>query len=216
MGSRIVVSGTSTGVGKTWVTAAIARSLREHRVAVAARKPVESFDSEDERDAVVLADATGEPVDAVCAPERSYPVPVAPPMAAEILGLRPFSLDEVLHDVQLPGDGVALIEGVGGPRSPLSDDADTVDLARSVEADAVLLVAEPGLGTINAVLLAADAFAPLPVVVFVNRYDAADALHVRNARWLSEVAGCEVFVDVADVVERILELGRHRQMKEVR
>lgn len=42
----IVVVGTRTEVGKTWVTARLLRDLRASGRHVAARKPVQSFDPE--------------------------------------------------------------------------------------------------------------------------------------------------------------------------
>jgi len=88
-GRLVVVTGTGTEVGKTWVSAAVLRLARAQGLSVAARKPAQSFAPDqgpDQRDAYLLAAATGEPADVVCRPERSYPVPMAPPMAAEALG----------------------------------------------------------------------------------------------------------------------------------
>ena len=50
----------------------------------------------------------------------------------------------------------------------------------------MVLVADAGLGTINAVLLSRDAFRAVghEVVVVLNRFDEGDDLHRRNAAWL--------------------------------
>lgn len=196
------MSGTETEVGKTWVAARLAERLRRADVDVAARKPVQSFTKgQGPTDAEVLAAATGDEPDAVCRPRHSYALPLAPPMAAQALGAPPISLAELVADLTLPGDGVCLVEGVGGPRSPLADDGDTVALAAALDADVVLLVAQPGLGVINDVLLGVDAFAGRDVVVFFNRYDAALDLHRRNRAWLTEVAGLKVIVELDELVE---------------
>ena len=48
-----------------------------------------------------------------------------------------------------------------------------------------MLVADAGLGTINSVRLSVGALAgPRGLVVFLNRFDAADDLHRRNRDWL--------------------------------
>jgi dethiobiotin synthetase len=49
-----------------------------------------------------------------------------------------------------------------------------------------VLVADGGLGTINAVRLNTEALAPLgvPTVVVLNRFDAGSDLHQRNLEWL--------------------------------
>ena len=86
------VAGTGTDVGKTWVTAAVARALRSDGVSVAARKPAQSFGPDDVLDAVVLGAATDETPEVVCRPDRWYEVPMAPPMAASALGRPSFTV----------------------------------------------------------------------------------------------------------------------------
>ena len=181
----VVVSGTGTGVGKTWVARELARSLRARGLEVAARKPVQSFCPNDGlTDAALLAAATGESEHTVCPPHRSYGLPMAPPMAADALGLARLYLADLVDELALPKEGVAIMEGVGGPRSPLAHDADTVSLADAVAADAVVLVAPSGLGAINDVLLARSAFGERAIAVYMNRFDSADPVHSANRRWL--------------------------------
>jgi dethiobiotin synthetase len=129
---------------------------------------------------------------------------MAPPMAADALGLPPVSLADLLGEVQWP-DGVAvgLLEGVGGPRSQLADDGDTVDLAERAGADVVVLVADAGLGTVNAVRLSAAAFDGRPVVVVLNRFDDVDDLHRRNRDWLIKHDGLTVVTDVGDLADAV-------------
>ncbi|HEX2119949.1 MAG TPA: AAA family ATPase, partial [Acidimicrobiales bacterium] len=65
----VVVLGTDTGVGKTWAAAGVLARLCKDGMAVAARKPVQSFaPCDDETDADVLASATGESPEQVCLP----------------------------------------------------------------------------------------------------------------------------------------------------
>jgi dethiobiotin synthetase len=202
----VVVTGTETAVGKTWWATALARALRDRGVAVAARKPAQSFaPGEGPTDADLLADATGAAPEAVCPPHRWYEVPMAPPMAADELGRPPFTIADLCGELVWPeGTAFGLVEGAGGPRSPLADDGDTVDLAVALGADAVVLVAHAGLGTINAVRLAAPPLrAVAPVTVVLNRYDGADELHVRNRAWLTGRAGLAVVDSVAALVARI-------------
>ncbi len=58
----VVVAGTGTDVGKTWVGCRLARHFRERGLSVAARKPAQSFapDQAGPTDAEMLASATGE------------------------------------------------------------------------------------------------------------------------------------------------------------
>jgi hypothetical protein len=117
---------------------------------------------------------------------------MAPPMAAEALRRPLPDLVGVLGWLASsvpPGAEVLLVETVGGVRSPLCAGADSLDLARALEPDLVVLVADAGLGVVNAVRLSSAALADLPHVVHLNRFDALDDLHARNRRFLAEDGG---------------------------
>lgn len=209
----VFVAGTATEVGKTYVAARLARALAAQGHAVAARKPVQSFDpGHGPTDAEVLAAATGEDPAEVCRPGLSFPLPYAPPMAADALGLPRLLLDDVLPS--LPRRGLVLVEGVGGPRSPVTHDADNVDLCRAVGASAAVLVADAGLGTVNATLLSAGALAPVPLIVHLNRFDGADDLQRRNLAWLRARAALEVTTAIAQLAGALLaRTGAAREME---
>ncbi len=186
-----MVVGTGTDVGKTWVAARLLTDLRAAGLRVAARKPAQSFEPSDDRatlDAAVLGAASGEPPESVCPAHRWYEVPMAPPMAAEVLGRPAFSIGDLEAELRWPDEAVevGLVEMAGGVRSPLAADGDCLALCVALAPDAVVLVADAGLGTINAVLLTVDALRALDaaVVVVLNRFDAAVDLHVRNMEWL--------------------------------
>jgi dethiobiotin synthetase len=188
----VVCVGTATEVGKTWVGAATLRALRARGHAVAARKPAQSYDPADDHplDAEVLSAATGERADDVCLRSRTYAIAMAPPMAAAVLQQPVPTMGELLAELVWPdpAPAVSWLETVGGPRSPIASDGDAVDLCECLSPDAVVLVADAGLGTINAVLLS---IAPLRAlghapIVILNRYDPADDLHRRNAAWLHD------------------------------
>ncbi len=186
-----MVVGTGTDVGKTWVAARLLTDLRAAGQRVAARKPAQSFEPSDDRatlDAAVLGAASGEPPESVCPAHRWYEVPMAPPMAAEVLGRPAFSIGDLVAELRWPDAAVdvGLVETAGGVRSPLAADGDCLALCEAVAPDAVVLVADAGLGTINAVTLTVNALRALdaPVVVVLNRFDAGVDLHVRNLEWL--------------------------------
>jgi dethiobiotin synthetase len=200
----VLVTGTGTEVGKTWVTAVLARRLRERDVRVRAHKPVQSFDPEDARtDAHVLAATTHVTPEDVCPPERWLPMAMAPPIAAALLDRAPFTIADLVAGIPRT-PGVVLVEGAGGVRSPLAADGDTVDLARACRPDLVLLVADAGLGTINLVRLSVAALGgSSPLLVYLNRFDADDVLHERNAGWLRAREGLEVATDPEALVTRV-------------
>jgi dethiobiotin synthetase len=199
------VAGTATEVGKTWVACSVARRMRAQGTSVAARKPVQSFDPLDARnsDGGLLADATGEPKEVVCPERFTFPLAMAPPMAAEVLGRKAPTIGELckwLSTSWQPEVQLGLVEAVGGVRSPLGGDGDTTDLARELNPDVILLVAEPGLGTINAVRSAVCGLTPWRLVVFLNRYDSSEEIHRRNRTWLETRDHLEVKTDVEDTV----------------
>jgi dethiobiotin synthetase len=200
----VVVVGTGTDVGKTWVAARLLRGLLDAGAAVAARKPAQSFDPADPpegRDAAVLAAASGEEPEVVCPPERWYEVAMAPPMASDSIGRPSFALRDLVAGLGWPagpdGEGVdvGLVETAGGLRSPMAADGDCGDLVVALGPDLVVVVADAGLGTINAVRLTVGALpAGVESVVVLNRFDPTDELHERNRFWLAEVDGLRVVV----------------------
>jgi dethiobiotin synthetase len=200
----IVVAGTATDVGKTWVTAQLLTRLRSSGVHAVARKPVQSFEvgAPEPTDADVLASAAGEEPHDVCPPHRWLSLPMAPPMAANALGLPELRLADLCAEIVWPDrePDLGFVEAVGGVRSPLADDGDTVELALQLRADLVLLVADAGLGVIDNVRLAAEALAPTPTVVFLNRFDSSD-LHKRNLAWLRDRDELDVVTDLDELVE---------------
>lgn len=204
----VLVVGTATEVGKTWASCRLAERLRVDGATVAARKPAQSFEPGDDdaevTDAHLLAAATGDVPEAVTPSHRWYPVPMAPPMAAEVLGLPPVRIGDLVDEIGWPpGTAYGLVEAAGSVRSPLAVDGDAVVLAARTRPDVVLLVADAGLGTIGSVRIAADALAGHRLVVLLNRYDAHDDLHRRNLEWLRARDRLEVCTSPDTVADRV-------------
>jgi dethiobiotin synthase len=206
----VVVAGTGTGIGKTWVTAALATALRRRGITVAARKPVQSFAPEHDAptDAEELGAATGEDPYSVCPRHRWLPRAMAPPMAAEALGYSEFTVAELAGEVMqhAPSESIVLVESAGGVRSPLAADGDTATLVNTLQPELVVLVADADLGTINLVRLSTAALAHDRVVVHLNRFDAALELHARNRDWLMTREGLEVVTDPEALAEIVADI----------
>jgi dethiobiotin synthetase len=195
----IAVAGTGTEVGKTWVTCRLLELARARGLKAVARKPAQSFGDGERTDADHLGAAGREPPEAVCAQRRWYPVAMAPPMAAEVLGRERIELDALLQETKWPDVlDLGFVETAGGLRSPIAHDADNVELIRRLAPDEILLVADAGLGTINSVRLSLAALEGHRVRVFLNRFDAANDLHIRNHRWLVDEYGCAAFHRLED------------------
>ena len=148
--NALVITGTDTGVGKTWVGRALGRALSTDGRRVVAIKPVETGCSDATarlEDGALLAAATGqaEPQAAL----YRFATPVTPALAAEVEG-EVIDLDALILRIETLGEGadVVLIEGAGGLLSPITWEWTVVELARALGAS-VLVVGEDRLGVIN-------------------------------------------------------------------
>jgi dethiobiotin synthetase len=195
----VAVAGTGTEIGKTWVTCRLLELSRTRALKAVARKPAQSFADGELTDADHLGAAGGEPPEAVCARHRWYPVAMAPPMAADVLGRGRIQLDGLLAEMNWPHAlDLGFVETAGGLRSPIAHDGDNVELIRRLAPNDVLLVADAGLGTINSVRMSLAALQGQRVRVFLNRFDATNDLHVRNHRWLVDEYGCTALHQLED------------------
>ena len=209
----IGVIGTHTEVGKTWVTAQLARALRARGHTVAARKPVQSFELGAVTDAEVLAAATGEAPDAICLARRSLPIPLAPPMAADQLGRERIALASLVDDIHWPPVDFGFVETVGGALSPIAHDGASIDLLNALQPDRVLVVSDAGLGTVNAVRLTLRAAYRYDAMVFLNRFDAAIDVHRLNRLWLVERDGLRVVTDIGALADTLARTSLERSAR---
>jgi dethiobiotin synthetase len=206
----IGVIGTNTEVGKTWVTAQLLATLKLRGARVAARKPVQSYGPDEiDTDAARLAGASGEEVVDICPAHRWYPLALAPPMAAHALGRGPVWMSEIINELRWPEKvDIGFLETVGGVRSPLACDGDSIELLRRVAVDQMLLVADAKLGTINNVRLTMAAVGDVPTIVYLNRFDPDNELHELNRRWLIEQDKLTVITNVHQLALTIEEASK--------
>jgi dethiobiotin synthetase len=200
------VLGTHTEVGKTWVSVQLLRAARQRGLRVAARKPVQSFAPDGSAtDAEQLSAATGEPAKQVCAAVRCYELAMAPPMAADRLNKPRITAADLLAELSWPPAlDLGLIESVGGPRSPMTHDADSAEFIERTRPDCLLLVADAGLGSLNAIRLSLSCLPALPVYVMLNRFDARDPLHQLNRTWLHERYAIHTHQNVGELLTVIV------------
>lgn len=161
MAAGIFITGTDTGVGKTYIGTQLCRTLHHHGFRIQPRKPVESGCDIDHNgrlqplDASQYFSACGQSValKQIC-PYRYQPA-VAPDYAARLAG-EELRLEELVSACQVNSDEFLLVEGAGGFYSPISSDGLNADLAEELGLP-VLLVAANRLGAINHTLLTAEA-----------------------------------------------------------
>ncbi|RVW00401.1 dethiobiotin synthase [Rhodococcus spongiicola] len=157
--SVLVVSGTSTDVGKTVVTAALAAALSAAGRSVAVCKPAQTGVGPDEPGD--MAEVTRLSGVSTTVELARFPEPLAPDTAARRSGIPLVTRAEVLSAVREldARHDVTLVEGAGGLLVRLGAGGFTVrDLAVDLDAP-VVVVAAPGLGTLNHCALTAEALA---------------------------------------------------------
>jgi dethiobiotin synthetase len=156
--SMLLVTGTGTGVGKTIVTAALAALAIDQGRTVAVLKPAQTgVVNLDASDVDVVARLAGP---AVTRHELGrYPEPLAPNTAARRAGMMAVRPADVTQEVERLSEDhdLVLVEGAGGILVRFDDSGGTlIDIAKSLEAP-ILVVTQPGLGTLNTSALTTEA-----------------------------------------------------------
>jgi dethiobiotin synthetase len=167
--SVVFITGSGTGVGKTYVASLLLRELRRRGREVRAFKPVATgmatMDDASfaDTDTARLLRAQGLSIDAAsvaaCTPWR-FALPLSPDMAAAAEG-RTLQFATIVNWARAalaptPRETAVLIEGVGGVMSPIATDALNIDLITALQCPAVL-VSGSYLGAINHALTAIEA-----------------------------------------------------------
>ena len=226
----LFVTGTDTGVGKTFVTAGLARLLSDRGLSVGVMKPVETGcarrgDDLIPADAMQLLTAAGGHQDfsSVC-PYR-FEAPLAPDMAARQAGqsIDPILILDRFRTVAASHD-IVLVEGAGGLLVPIWERYTMADLAGDVGLP-LLVVTASRLGAVSHTLLTLEhaRFRGLPVAAYVLNQltDAVDDAMSTNAgllarstdvpcagviEWSPSDADCGVET-AASAVRRAVSLG---------
>ena len=160
--TSFIVSGTDTGIGKTWVTVALIRAFLDRGERVLGMKPLASgcevIDNElRNEDALLIQQAGWQAVDYSLVNPYAFKPPVSPHAAAAKEGVQ-VSLETILECYEIlqgQADRV-IIEGVGGWRVPFSDELSLKDLVKALELPVIMVVGLK-LGCINHALLTAEA-----------------------------------------------------------
>jgi dethiobiotin synthetase len=151
-GRVVIVTGTSTGVGKTVATATLASRARTNGERVAVVKPVQTGTADGDCDAAEIQRLTGVEVHELTRLEE----PLAPDTAARRAGVEipPVAAYAPLITTLTEVNDLVLVEGAGGLLVRLDTDGGTLlDLADALVADdtatSFVVVTAAGLGTLN-------------------------------------------------------------------
>jgi dethiobiotin synthetase len=213
-----LIVGTDTGVGKTWVTCALARALIAAGQHVVAIKPVETgcdgIGYASDEDGVLLAAATGQ-----LEPRRALirlKAALAPALAADLEGVT-IDTDDLVTRIRgySANRSVTLVETAGGILAPLTWHDNALDLAHKLDARA-LVVAVDRLGTINHTLLTLNRLKAdrVPVIgVVLTTPEESDESSRSNAAAISRLSGMDLvwpvprLVDPAQAAEALKEVA---------
>lgn len=183
------ITGTDTGVGKTYVTRLILETLRNEGIDAVGYKPVASGDR---ADATILAAASGD-----LARDLVNPVflkPALAPLVAGMLENRVITCEELVAGYQALATAhrTVIVEGVGGWEVPLAPGFHVADLALALGLP-VVVVAANRLGCLNHTLLTVKAIQARGLrcagIVLNQLEDEMDTAMVTNNGIIASLAG---------------------------
>jgi len=179
----LFITGTDTGVGKTLIAGAIVKSLTDKGLKVGVFKPIAigckrrwegrvSFETE------FLADCATSELSLSTITPVGY-LTAAAPIVSAAREEQPIDFAKIAAAYKQICQicDIAIVEGIGGVRTPLTEEFDLLDLAAEFDLPMVI-VARPDPGTINHTLMTIDCIwaAELKIAgVVINGYDATKA-----------------------------------------
>lgn len=215
MSKGIFITATGTDIGKTYVTALIIKKLREAGYQAGYYKAVLSG-AEETRSALLPGDADyvnqaaaiGERLENMVS--YVYKNAVSPHLAAQLEGT-PVELPKISADYAYISSQYeyVTVEGSGGIVCPIRyDDTQHIfltDIIKSLQL-AVLIVANAGLGTINAVVLTVEYLKQnnIPIKgIILNHYHQGNVMEEDNRKMITAITGIPVVALIEDNAKKI-------------
>ena len=212
----IFVTATDTGVGKTITTALLAAIFKAQGVTVGVMKPVQcaGHDAAFLKRVLALEDRLAL-INPCYAPE-----PLSPHLALRRAKIK-FDRRQVLDglkELQARYD-IVLVEGAGGLMVPLSDGYYNADLIADMQAQ-VIIVARPGLGTINHTLLTVNEAKrhglKIKGLVFCHTRPGKKSLPERtNPQEIEKLSGVKV-LGIIPYLKTLTRQNIHRQCQQLK
>lgn len=185
---RIAVTGTDTGVGKTYATAALAQAFLLSGRSVVVIKPVQTgIETAEPTDADEINRLVGV---SVAQEWQRLALPLAPETIAHETGADLTPVPELVDRLRSVDADVVIVEGAGGVMVRLDRDGGTIaDLAEQWDAE-VVVVTRDTLGTLNHTGLTVEHLRSRglePVLVI-----GSDTGNQLNRRELARLTGCPI------------------------
>lgn len=220
----VFITGTDTEVGKTVISAGLALALKARGLKVGVMKPIATGCMGEDgqlisHDAVFIWEAAENEYPALTSPSR-FKHPLSPNVAAAIekkeIDLK--NIMDAYNELHKHYDFV-IVEGIGGLLVPIKEDYFVANMVREFQLP-MLVVARPGLGTINHTLLTIDAATVRgfdTCGVIFNRiakvnYSMAE---ITNPKVIHDLSGVPILGSLPDVEDLNVEECRYGNLGEV-
>ncbi len=209
MGIAVFITGTNTGVGKTFFSYLLAKGLKKLGINVGYWKPVETGADPFPPDAKLLAELLGQDLEETVG--YTFKLPLAPAVASEYEGERIDlkALRERFGE-KLGRYGVLIVEGAGGLAVPIKGNYTYGDLAKELSLPLVI-VSDARLGTINCSFLTAHygKSLGLDLLGFVfNRFTGRDISEKDNPSVVEKMTGLPALFKIPETQLKGFELKR--------
>ena len=186
----LFITGTDTGVGKTYVTCHLAEKLRGEGVDIGVMKPI-STGPAGEDDALNLKKKLklSDPLELINPIHLKHPLA---PYPAARLEKRKINLKKIFSAYKelAKRHQTVLVEGIGGVAVPITKDYCVIDLIKDMGLP-VIVVARAGLGTINHTLLTIGALIDCRIEVagiIMNGFTGKDKSEKTNAEVIEKLS----------------------------
>ena len=208
MAKKIFITATGTDIGKTYVSALIVKKMREAGLNCGYYKPVLSGVKEQngklvESDCNYVVNTANLPVNADECVTYRWKEAVSPHLAAKRAG-EVIQTEKILNDYKKMCDmfDYVLVEGAGGITCPLRLDNEIYllkDLIKDLDIP-VIIVADGGLGTINATLLTVEYARKNNIKIngiILNNFDSGNFMHNDNLKQTELLTSVKVISTVS-------------------
>lgn len=218
MSESVFIAGTSTDIGKTFVSALLVKHLRDNKINAGYFKPVlsgcEIVNNElVPGDAKYVCDIAKIKENPAAVVSYMFKTAVSPHLAAELEN-KTVDLNKIKNDFNNLKNkyGFLVVEGCGGIVCQISTQKNNeiflTDIIKSLNLD-VILVASSLLGTINSTVLTVEYTKKLNINIkgiIMNFYDRNNFMHMDNKKQIEYLTGIPVIATVAKNAGRLQEL----------
>jgi len=205
----VFITGTNTGVGKTFFSYLLCKGLKKLGFKVGYWKPIETGADPYPPDAKLLAELLGQKLEETVG--YTFRLPLAPAVAEKYEGER-INIDALreMFLQRLKNSDILVVEGAGGLAVPIKGTYTYGNLAKDWNLP-TLMVGDAKLGTINSCFLTAHYGKSLGLNLLgfaLNRFTGRDLAEKDNPQVVEEMTGLPVRFKIPETTLEGYELNR--------